>query len=385
MPTPHLGILPMIPHGMPVNIANQICFATVLFCGIATGQAPSAPSAYPYLLRLEHSNFEGHSCALLQNSGIFHLEVSRGDEVKVFEGTIATNNLQEIEGYLNSNALADLSQQQIEEPLIRTRHDELQVTVFRGDGWQDLFFRSSDSQQPFKQWLQPLAHWLDTLQRLPRRELSEDEGKNNCLPPRVIALKTRDADIPQQPVTSKVTANLLYSGPAPQPQLSRPIKPQPVPTLLQLYSFEMKSETAHETCALVAENGEYRFEDRTQKTGKPVKAKIVAGQIRPDELQQLHQLLDDPALAQIKHHEPPGRGDVPMMGDKLDISISRPAGVQHFVLSSRFNRPGFPSFYGGDGDSSAARPLLKFLSEHVGNNAAGLLGPSEHNGCAEAR
>jgi len=73
-----------------------------------------------------------------------------------------------------------------------------------------------------------------------------------------------------------------------------------------------------------------------------------------------------------------------MMGDKLDISISRPTGVQHFILSSRFNRPDFPSFYRGDADLIAARPLLKFLSEHVENNTAGLLDPSKRNGCTEA-
>ncbi len=374
----------MIPHDLPVNVANQICFATVLFCGIAEGQLTSAPSSYPYLLRLEHSNFEGHSCALLQTTGAFHLEVDHGDNVKVFEGAIATNDLFEIESDLNSNAFLDLSQQQIEEPLIRARHDQLQVTIFRGDGWQDLFFRSSDSQHPFKQWLQPLAHWLDNLHKLPHREFSEDEAKNNCLPPRVIALKKRDTDAMRPPVTSKITANLLYAGPAPQPQPSQSITPQSVPALLHVYSFEMKSGSAHESCALVTDNGKYRFEDRTQKAGKPVITKITAGQITAGELQQLHQLLDDPALAKIKHHEPPGHGDVLMMGNKLDISISRPAGVQHFILSSRFNRPDFPSFYSGDADLSTARPLLKFLSEHVENNTAGPLDPSKRNGCTEA-
>ena len=374
----------MIPHGFPVNVANQICFATVLFCGMAEGQLTNAVSSYPYLLRLEHSSFEGHSCALLQNTGAFHLEVTHDDDIKVFEGTIATNDLLKIESDLQSQALLDLSQQQIEEPLIRARYDQLQVTIFRSDGWQDLFFRSSDSQQPFKQWLQSLAHWLDNLHKMPHHELSEDEGKNNCLPPRVIALKRRDSDLPPQPVTSKVTANLLYAGPAPQPQLSQPIKQQPVRTLLHVYSFEMKSESAHETCVLVTDNGQYHFEDRTQKTGKPMNTKIMGGRIKPDELQQLHQLLDDPALAKITHHQPPGHGGVPMMGDMWDISISRPTGVQQFVLSSRFNRPDFPSFYSGDANLSTARPLLNFLSQYLESNQAAISDPASRNGCTEA-
>ena len=370
-----------------VNIAKQICIVSLLFCGMATGQAaPRAPSSYPYLLRLEHSNFEDHSCALLQNTGAFHFEVSRGDDVKVFEGLIATNDVLDIERDLNSDALVKASQQQIEEPLIRTRHDELQLTVFRGDGWQDLYFRSSDSQHPFEHWLQPLVHWLNNLHKLPHRELSEDEGKNNCLPPSVITLKRRDTEASSaEPITPKATTHVLSAGPAPQPQLTQPAKPQSAPALLRVYSFEMKAAgSAHESCALVANNGKYHFEDRTQKTGKPVNTKILAGQFTPEEIQQLHQILEDPSLVKIKHREPPGGMIVPMMGNLLNVSISRPAGVQHFILSSTYNRAGFATFYSGDGDVGNARPLLKFLSEHVENSAAGALDPASRNGCAEA-
>jgi hypothetical protein len=375
----------VIPRGLPVNVANQICFAVVFLCGIAGGQATSTPSAYLYLLRLEHSNFEGHSCVLLQNTGAFHLEVDHGDNVKVFEGNIETSQLLQIERDLNGKVLTHLSQSQIQEPLIRTRHDELQVTIFRSEAWRDLFFQSGDSQQPFKRWLQPLVHWLDNLPRVPHRELSEDEGKNRCLPAGVITLKKR-GDSPPESITPKTTLRVLYAGPTPQPQPqpSQAVKPQSVPALLRIYSFEMKTGSAHESCVLVGENGIYRFEDRKQKTGKPVSTRIIGGQISADELQQLRLLLDDPAFATIQQHEPPGHKDVPMMGDKLEISIARPAGVQNFVLSSRFNRPDFPTFYGGDANSSEARPLLKFLTEHVETNAAGILDPTNRNGCTDA-
>lgn len=361
-----------------MNVVKELYLASVLFCGFAAAQAPSIP----YLLRLDHSNFEAHSCALLQTTGAFHLEITDGDNVKVFEGAIRPDELAKIEADLNATALVNLSQPQIQEPLIRTRHDELQVTVFRRQALQDLFFQSSDSQQPFKHWLQPLVHWLDTLPRAPHRELSEDEGENRCLPLGAIALKKR-GEAASESVTPKTTIHVLYGGPTPQSQ-PQPVASQAVPSLLLLNSFEMKTESAHQSCALVGENGMYRFEDRTQKTGKPVKTKITAGQIASADLQQLHQILDDPALSTITHHEPPGHGDVPMMEDKLEIFVSRPAGVQHFMLSSRFNRPDFPKFYRGDADITAARPLLNFLSEHLENNPAGILDPTKRNDCSEA-
>jgi hypothetical protein len=300
-----------------------------------------------YLLRLDHSTFEDHSCALLQSTGAFHLEVYYGDDVKVFEGTIQKSNLPQIERALNANALANLSKDQIQEPLMRTQHDELQVTVFRGGHWQDLFFQSSDSQQDFAQSLRPLVRWLDRLHKLPHRELSEDEGKNNCLPRKVIALKSRVSDLPVPTstdlVTPKTTPHVLYAGPAPQPQPQLPAQPPPVSALLRVYSFEKKSDSAHESCALVGNDGRYRSEDRTQKAGKSVNTNVFTGQMASAGLQQLHQLLDDPKLQKIKHHEPPGHAPVSMMGDILDISISHASAIQQFILSSRFNRPDFPS------------------------------------------
>src|SRR6476659_7949830 len=165
--------------------------AALVFASSALGQA--YPSNSPYLLRLDHYPFEDHSCALLQSSGDFHLEIDHGDRVKVFE-----------------------------EPIIRSgRYDKLQVTVFRGDGWQDLFFRSSDSQRAFKQSLQPLAHWLDDLHKVPHRELSEDAGKNNCLPRSPIVLQIRGRP-PHDEVTAKTRADVLSSNPAPQPTAPDP-------------------------------------------------------------------------------------------------------------------------------------------------------------------
>jgi len=234
-----------------VTPVKPICLVSALLCGFAAAQAPETP----YLLRLDHSNFEGHSCALLQTTGAFHLEISDGDEVKVFEGNVSSDEITKLEADLNSTALSNLSQPQIQEPLIRTRHDELQLSIVRGGTWQDLLFQSSDSQQPFKRWLQPLVHWLDTLPRLPHRELSEDEGANRCLPMGTIALRKR-GDAPPDSITAKTIMHVLYGGPAPQPPPPlQPVAMQSVPPLLILHSFEMKTESAHESCALIGENG----------------------------------------------------------------------------------------------------------------------------------
>ena len=351
----------------------------------ASGQ--SYPPNYPYLLRLDHYAFGDHSCALLQNTGAFHLEVDHGDEVKVFEGTIDSSKLLEIQHELNSQPLVSLSPQQIEEPIVRSgRYEKLQVTVFRGDGWQDLFFRSSDSQRAFKQSLQPLVRWLDDLHKVPHRELSEDAGKNNCLPRTPIVLQKRGASM-QQAVTAKTRADVLPAGQSPQTldsaQQTSPAAAAPVTPMLRIHSLEIKSGNAVDRCVLVAQSGAFHFERRTQKNGKPVDTEISAGRFSSDELEQLRQILDDPRLAKMKHREHREGRAVPVLGNWLEVTISRPTGNQLLVLTSAFDRAEFP-FYGGDGPLQSAGPLMKFVTEHAEGEQAERLSKEERNGCSES-
>jgi hypothetical protein len=361
----------------------RACLLILIAVSWASGQAVSSP--YPYLLRLDHYTFEEHACALLQNSGAFHLEIDHSDDVKVFEGTIDARQLNDIQRDLNSEKLDRLSQQQIEEPIMRTRHDRLQVTIFRGDGWQDLYFRSADSQQPFKQSLQPLVHWLDNLHKVPHRELSEDAGKNNCLPPKVIALQRRGEVAAREKNAAQITMQVFSSGTPAYSSLPQPaaLEPAPVPTLLHLFSQEIKSGIARERCLLIAENGQFRLENRIQKTGKRVSTETTLGQIGTQDIQQLRQILDDPRLAKLKHREPPGGRNtpVPILGNMLELSIMRPDGNQTIVFTSAFGRPRFPAFYGGDADISEAGRLLKFIDERAEADKAPTQSAPIRNGC----
>jgi len=360
---------------------RQLIFVLITgVCGFAQG----VPSSYPYLLRLEHNNSEDRVCVLLQKSGSFHLEIAQGDATRIFEGKVDTSELADLERDLDSPTLATVSQKQIEEPLMRS-HDMLQVNVFRADHWQDLLFESRESQEPFQKWLQPLLRWLDNLHKAPHQEFSEDASRNNCLPPREIVLKSRavsatpDSSHPKPIIASRVTA---ARTPQPEPpQLSRP---QSAAVLLQLFSVHKNSGGTHQYCIIVAENGDYRFENRTQKDGsRLVKTEISKARMNPDELRDFEQVLEDPALVKIGHHEPPGNAPVPVMGDMLNISIARTNGIQKIILSSGFTRRQMGFFYGGDADISVARPLLKFLSEHVENNKSGSLDPALRNDCQE--
>ena len=323
-------------------------------------------SNYPYLLRLAHETSDGYSCVLLRTTGAFHAEASSGETTKVFEGRLDPGKLQTIERTLRDPMLASLTQAQIEEPLIRTQEEWLEVSIVRNGGWQDVNFQSTDSQRPFEHALRPLVRWMNDLHKLPHKKLSEDAGKNNCQPVRSFGLKKRGL---AAATSSEMAARSRQSD--------------SVSALLRLYSFSLKGGGAHQQCVLITEKGRYRFEDRTQKAvGKPVKTDILDGEISAGDLDELRTVLDAPVLAKLRHHEPPG-GRIPVMGDILDLTIARSTGDQKLFLSGGFGRE-FGAFVGGDGPLTIADPLMKFLAEHVEkNSAATALDQSLRNGCSE--
>jgi len=335
------------------------------------------PGPYPYLLRISHETFNDYSCALLQTSGAFHLEFAHGGDVKVHEGTTNVEDVKKIQRILEGPELADLSQRQIEEPIFSGATEKLQLTAYRGDHWKDLFFQSIESEEPFQQSLEPLVEWLDSLRKLPHKEFSEDEGKQNCLPPRKIVLKKRNSvsfpdAVATHPLGTKSALKL--------PTLAAPSAMPSATPLLRVLSVVVGASDGRQFCALVADNGRFRFENHLQKAGKPVHSEIFAGHLSLDELMQLRSLLDAPALAKIQHREPRGTAAVPMMGDMLNLSISRPDGVQSIILSGRYGHE-FGTVYGGDGDIRSASKLMEFLNRRLPEEKDGMLDKSARNDC----
>lgn len=306
------------------------------------------------------------------------MEFDSGDSTKVFEGNLSAEGLKRIQSELQYPELKGLSQEQIEEPLIH-RSEFLRLEISRDDRWQELTFRSAESQEPYRKSLQPLLRLLNDLHKLPHKELSEYAGKNNCLPPGKIALKKRSDEPQAEP--GPIAGNKPSTPDSSSPPDAKPVA---VPALLQLGSMRVKSHVAHQACVLVMANGFYRAEEQEQKEGsRKVETKITGGKFAPQEISQLQQLLDDPRIAGIHHHQT-SRMTLPMSGEMLDLQISRPSSMQEVVLSSTFNRRDVPFFYSGDGDISSARSLLNFVDQHVWTTGSGRLDPSLRNDCQSA-
>ncbi|MBV9182817.1 MAG: hypothetical protein JO356_16015, partial [Acidobacteria bacterium] len=231
--------------------------------GIRMSAETPTPSFYTYLLRLEHASADSHTCSLLKSTGDFHLEVEGGDQTRVFEGQLSPSQLLSLEKVLNDPMMQNLSQEQIEEPLMSEERDTFQIDIFRKDHWQNLFFRSNESQARFEHALAPLRRWLARVEKLPHRELSEDEGKNNCLPPKKLILKRRAPSLTESPHRPEAysAAPILLPRATNGKSLSSSM-------LLGMLSFRVLGSGAQQSCALIANDGQYRFEHRVQASAR---------------------------------------------------------------------------------------------------------------------
>jgi hypothetical protein len=177
-------------------------FAVLLFFAVPlTGQEAifyASAADFPFLLHLETMDFVNQQCVLLQRDGHFHLEEEKGRHTKVFEGLLPEDKMRELQQMINDDQLSELTQEQIVSPPGDILLDELHVDVFRGDHWQTLFFMDVASRKPFDRSISPLVRWLAALHKEPHRELTEDEGKNDCQLPKKIVLRSR----PSSPVAT---------------------------------------------------------------------------------------------------------------------------------------------------------------------------------------
>jgi hypothetical protein len=158
---------------------------------LSQSEGPAHSEGFPYLLRLQRTIPGSASCVLLRNDGQFHLEQTHGDRTKVFEGTVSSSKLLEVQRILNEHGVPLLSQENPNSPGTTHVSEILQVSIFRIDHWQNLVFISNNSSQTVPTSLEPLTHWLDSLQKQPHQQFNEDESKNNCQSPREIKLKKR--------------------------------------------------------------------------------------------------------------------------------------------------------------------------------------------------
>jgi hypothetical protein len=335
---------------------------------------------YPFRLRLEHTRPDSNVCVLLRRDGQFHLEHTRADETLVSEGRLSESDLAKLNLALDSDQVQQISQQKIVPPPMYSRNDQLQLTVFRKDHWQNLWFPDATTQAAYRAAIQPLLTWLYELHNQPHRELSEDEGKNNCLTPERLQLKIRNA---QPPASAGKTSEEPGAGAAAGVADSHPEQP---PSFLMRYSRDrFSNSTLQRICVIVGPAGGYRMERGSQQISYKMKASVFGGSVSDGELRELKQMLDEPRLKNERHQN--RLPDVAIReAQVISLSVPREKEIQQLVFSDYSG-----SSFGGKGpaanssdDTSSIEPLQTWLKTAIENKNLVPLKSARLNNCASA-
>lgn len=284
-------------------------------------QVPSAAAAdYPFLLRLQRREYGSNACVLLRREGEYHLEQEGRRSTAVFEGTLSPAQLAKVNQWLNEPTLQHFSQKDVVVPLISRNNDQIQINILRSDHWQWLEFPDAESRKPLAFSLDPLLQWLKNLPKLPARKLSEDQGKNNCLPPREIELKRRgEADSGKSPAAA-------------HPE-SSPTEPH-ASFLLRFEVDRYGSGTAERECIVVYPDGRYHAEKSSQSGGANMATQVYEARLSEGKLGNVRELLEKPDLAGL--HE----GNLPQDAQAAEITvvwIPRAEGLQTLRFARNFS------------------------------------------------
>lgn len=360
----------MTPHFMLSYATMRSVLGVLLLFGIfgtpwaraQTSTHDTESAASIYLLRLERASYLQSVCVLLNRNGQYHLERHTPEKVRVFEGNLDAEELRDIIRILSGDRLFNLEQKGIPDMMLKSDNDQVMLEIHRPGFWQELSFPDSASREPFRDAMDPLLKWFDTLNKRKKHQLSEEAGRNNCLPP------------------SKPQFAKRSNGQAePVPGVPPPTNVPPPPTYtLQMFDNRMVNYAAQATCLLVSTTGTYHLVKQSKRYSRGMNSAVLDGTLNAAELASLRALLDAPDLvnqpAEKQEHE------LIFTGDSYFTRLAIPRGVtvqkiaawkSYRIINNTLSRDV------EDHGTKLLAPLHEWLKANINeNNAIGVPTPS---------
>jgi hypothetical protein len=281
------------------------------------------------LARMEHQTRAENVCMLVLKDGRYHMERTITGRAQVFDGTLGSSALTELDPLLNANALVELKQSQIESIAGGEDIDQVMITIARPNGTQTLTFPSSKSRKPFKSEIDPILKWLDRKKQ--QQNPIPNAMSTRCMPPQntqvANGLTTPSAS---NPYMMRILVDLYEpkgSGTAlSSVSQAKGTTGQTVGGVTNTDAMDVNSFKFTRTCAVVYDSGRYRFERSVRESGIVVKTEIFRDTLDKTQLAGLRGLLDNPTLAALPSNTVPaffGRE-----GEFTSLTIPRNKGVQ---------------------------------------------------------
>jgi len=305
-----------------------LCVLSLLPCW-----AQAASSESPFLMRMERQTREENLCMLVQQNGHYHLERIIIGRPRVFEGTLETSAINELEPLLNSDQLANLKQAQIETTLAGEDMDQVMVAIWRPYGWQSLNFPSGKSRKPYKAVIDPLVKWLDRSKQ--QQNPIVGAPTNRCMPPQSAQAGGESKPNASNPYLMRIVVDhyepsQVGGGSADSNSRSGGSG--------SMNSASAVNSTADlkitRLCTIVYESGRYRLEKSVQQFGSPVRFEIYRDTLDKAQLDDLRKILDNPKLSALPNNAAPAV--FAKEGELITLAVAREKSVQALSFASFF-------------------------------------------------
>ena len=322
---------------------------------VLVGLCRSQGTSNPYLARMEHQTRQEDVCMLVQKDGHYHLERVITGHPQVFEGTLESSALTELQPLLTANQLVDLKQSQIEPTLVRDDIDQVMLTISRPNGWQTLTFQSGKSRKPYKSEIDPILKWLDRNKQ--QQNPIAGAATSRCIPPQTTQVAGGGAKSnPRNPYMMRILVDRYErAGSGATLSLDKGTAGESVGGVTNSQAMDLNAFKITRTCAIVYQSGQYRFERGVQDHGSLVRSEIYRDTLDKAQLDGLRQILDTPKLAALP--DSPWPAAFAREGELVRMAVPRDKNVQTVSSASLPPRP-----------ASAALPDSTFaaLSANIG-------------------
>jgi hypothetical protein len=293
-----------------VGLALGLCVTMLAEAQNSQSSAP-APS---YLLRMERAGYLQSVCVLLNADGRYHLERHQPRKVRVFEGILDSSELRDIVRVVSGDPLFRLEQKDIPDLMLKSDEDRVLLEIHRPGSWQQLSFPDSASREPFRDAMVPLLKWLESVNKRKVPEISEEAGRNNCLPPSKSEFAVRT---PPAPPTARTNPPAHKAPSAPDvPQPSRETY------MLQMFESRLINYQPEVTCLVVSASGSYHLVRQTKIQNKGLSNTVLDGTLSAPQLASLRAIIDAPEL--VNRPEEKQQGELIMVSDSSSTNLTIP-------------------------------------------------------------
>jgi hypothetical protein len=174
--------------------------------------------------------------------------------------------------------------------------------------WQQLSFPDPHSREPYRESLAPLIEWLDRVQKLRAQKLSEEEGRNNCLPFAKPELSRRTEKVQEPHASASPNVSAANNG----PQLGDRTPQESFKYILRMEESGVAGGMVTMTCTLILNSGGYHFVKQSRDLGsRKVRSMVLDGILDAKQISLLQQILRDPVLQKSRSGPPTSEVYIP--------------------------------------------------------------------------